>query len=571
MKKKKFRFGLMQQVLLVTLIPIIIIIVMATLSLKDIGEDVGQNLAGDLLETTNYGMFFELDTLSRGAYTYDGTTFYAGEYEGAKIEKMLDEFKKKSGTELTVFVGNVRVLTTILDDAGERIAGTTMSDAAYQSAVAEGVYFNENVDVNGHPFFGLYNVIGETDTGEKVIMFSGKKISDIEALYKKTVMQNVGVLLLIGCITAVIIVLVAIRIIKGIKGSVDCLVKVADGDLTVKVPEKNLKHGDEVGDIARSVQDLTKNMSAIIENVQECATQMEQFASNFEDGFKSIDDSVENVNVAVNEIATGATSLASETQQVTDEMIHMGEAVTKTIGNTDELMGNAEQMKQRNEDASGTLQDLITVNETTSQSMGRVQEQTNVTNESAIQIQSAIDIISDIATQTNLLSLNASIEAARAGEHGKGFAVVAEEVRKLADQSQEAVHEITVTIEKLIQNSNTSVEVMDEVIGQVKEQSEKMSDTQKVFDALRENIDHVVTSVNAISTEVTSVGTGKDAVLSNLESLSAISEENAASTEETSATMAEVGEVVNRCDGEVKELVDLANRLIENVMKFKIK
>lgn len=570
MKQKKLRFGLMQQVLLVTLIPIIVIIIVASFSLKNVGKKVGTSLAEDLLNSVNFGTLIEMETLARGSYQFNDGQFFAGEHDASQVESVLDNYRKQTDVDLTVFVDDLRVISTVLNQNGERVVGTKMSPEAFQSVSGSGKYFSDNVDVDGVPYFGLYHVIGETDKGNKVILFSGKRQDSIDDLYIGRVVANVVALLVLGVVTGLIIAFVATYIIKGIKRSVDSLVEVANGDLTVAISEKDLKRVDEVGDIARSVSILTDNMSVIIRNVQDCASQMEEFASNFEGSFKTIDDSVENVNVAVNEIATGATSLASETQQVTDEMINMGNAVAKTVGNTSELLGNAEEMKQRNQEASGTLDELITVNESTSQSMGKVYEQTNVTNESAIQIQSAIDIISDIATQTNLLSLNASIEAARAGEHGKGFAVVAEEVRKLADQSQEAVQEITLTIEKLINNSNTSVEVMDEVINKVKEQSDKMTDTQKVFDALRTNIEHVVVSVNAISSEVTSVGEGKDAVLTNLESLSAISEENAASTEETSATMAEVGEVVNRCDDEVKELVSLANQLMENVMKFKV-
>lgn len=571
MKQKKIRLGLMQQVLLTTLIPILLIVSIASYGLNNVGKKVGNEMAHDHLVAVIHGLLFEIDTLSRGSYGYDGTNFTAGKVTADKIETMMDMFKDETDSELTIFVEDVRVITTILSESGERIVGTKMSAEAYENVKSSRIYYSEDVDVNGVQCYGIYHSIGKTESGQEIIIFAGREAHDVKSLYQDRVFMHILVFLIISLVTVIAIIIVIIRMVKAIKRSVNCLVQVADGNLVFDVTEGDLRRGDEVGDIARSVKTLVDHMAEIIQNVQGCATRMEKFASEFEGNFKIIDDSVENVNVAVNEIATGATSLASETQQVTDEMIRMGASVVNTVDNTKELLSNAEEMKQRNQEATGTLRDLITVNDATSQSMGRVQEQTNVTNESAIQIQSAIDIISDIATQTNLLSLNASIEAARAGEHGKGFAVVAEEVRKLADQSQTAVQEITLTIEKLIDNSNTSVEVMDEVISKVKEQSEKMSDTQKVFDALKENIDHVVLSVNSISTEVGSVGEGKDAVLSNLESLSAISEENAASTEETSATMAEVGEVVERCDKEVKELVSLANQLMENVMKFKVK
>ena len=109
-----------------------------------------------------------------------------------------------------------------------------------------------------------------------------------------------------------------------------------------------------------------------------------------------------------------------------------------------------------------------------------MQEQTNITNESAQAIQAATDIIAGIANQTNLLSLNASIEAARAGEMGRGFAVVAEEIRGLADQSRESADKIRSIVENLISNSNQSVQIMNGVVGEIHQQNEKLGTTLNV-------------------------------------------------------------------------------------------
>ena len=568
--EKKFRMGFLAKILVSVLIPLLVIIVLAAASLDAVGTKVGTSMAQRELDAVNYGMLVEFTTIGQGRYVCDNTTFSVGQYGTQEVHEILDASLRRNGVDITVFVGKTRVATTILDASGNRIIGTTMSDEAYDSIVQTGTFFSENVDVNGEPFFGFYEVIGSTTSGEDVILFSGQPIDSVSSLYEDTVKSNVIFLVAIAAVTVVLIILVVVNLVKGLKRSVDCLTAISDGDLSVQMAEKDIKRGDEVGDMARASQKLIDNLSSIIRDIHDCATKTDAFAGHFKQSFATIDDSIVNVNTAVNEIATGATSLATETQTVTEEMVSMGTAVGKTSEIANELYADAEEMKIQNQKATDTLNELIAVNKETSAAMNRVQAQTNLTNESAVQIQTAIDIISDIATQTNLLSLNASIEAARAGEHGKGFAVVAEEVRKLADQSQSAVSEVTLSIQALLDNSNTSVEIMDTVLTEVGKQSQKMEDTQEVFAKLKANIEHVVTAVDQISREVVVVDEGKDKVLGNLESLSAISEENAASTEETSATMVEVSEIVDKCNGEVDELVELAENLTENVAKFNL-
>ena len=199
-----------------------------------------------------------------------------------------------------------------------------------------------------------------------------------------------------------------------------------------------------------------------------------------------------------------------------------------------------------------------------------MQRQTNDTNQSAMEIQSVVNLISDIAGQTNLLSLNSSIEAARAGEQGRGFAVVADEVRQLAEQSRQSADQIEEIVRKLIENSNHSVDAMNAVMNEIQVQYDKLNQTQDVFDHLRSEISNVITAVDGISKEIESIDYAKNQVYGDLENLAAISEENAASAEQTSATMAHLSELVNECNSAVGELGEITNSLEGNVKKFTI-
>ena len=236
----------------------------------------------------------------------------------------------------------------------------------------------------------------------------------------------------------------------------------------------------------------------------------------------------------------------------------------------DSLTQSTEQMKEHNEQLDTTIQELMAISDRNKESLAAVYNQTNETNQSVMHIGNAVDMITDIAGQTNLLSLNASIEAARAGEYGKGFAVVADQIRQLADQSANTAKEIGEIVAELIENSNTSVETMGVVRQEMTGQYEKLNTTKDIFEHLNEEVNNVVTAIESISTEVESLDRLKGEVLGSAESLAAIAQENAASTEETSASMVELGEIVNDCNTKTKQLVDIADSMEENVHKFHV-
>lgn len=225
-------------------------------------------------------------------------------------------------------------------------------------------------------------------------------------------------------------------------------------------------------------------------------------------------------------------------------------------------------MRDYNRSVDDTLVELIKISDETKEAFDIVYKQTNVTNQSAQEIQSAADVITDIADQTNLLSLNASIEAARAGEHGKGFAVVADEIRKLAEQSRESASQITGIIEMLIRNSNTTVDTMKKVTDMIDKQGEELSQTKSVFGDLNNEIGLVGGAVDNIRNEIEQLNQLKNSVMGAVDNLAAIAEENAASTQETSASMQELGNLVAECRRDVEEIVRMSETLAENTNKF---
>jgi methyl-accepting chemotaxis protein len=288
----------------------------------------------------------------------------------------------------------------------------------------------------------------------------------------------------------------------------------------------------------------------------------------FGDSFAAIVENINGVNVAVEEIASGATSQATESSETSVQVTRMGDAIGATTEQIDQLRNNSERMKQFSESAENTFKQLSEINDETGSWVSEVKKQTELTNQSAMDIETATQLITDISGQTNLLSLNASIEAARAGENGKGFAVVAEEIRKLSEESRLAAEKISGIVQTLISNSNTSVETMNSMTEVMSHQNTKLGETRSMFVSLNEEIDSVTNAVTQIYGQKEILDDAKGAVLSSVTQLAAIAEENAASTEQTSASMEEFNTIIETCKQETAELVELANDLDESIAIF---
>ena len=568
--EKKKGLNLMIKILITALIPLILIVVLAGVSIHSVGSVVAKKLVMHEMQTASYALEMTFDSLGSGDYHSDGTNLYKGNYNLNSNNQTIDDFKKKTNVDVTVFWKKIRMVTSAIDKDGKRVTGTAIPDSVYDKVMQDGKYFSDNVDIEGTEYYGYYEALKNADGSSQAIIFTGMPSSDVKAIYKKRLVNTTVFMIIITLMACALLAVVITFIVKAITKVIGHLDEVADGKLDFKISEKLLQRSDEIGNIARSVHTLIGGLASIVVNIHHSTGELAEFKDDFQKKFETINNSISNVNVAVDEIANGATSQADETQKVSSQINDMGDAITKTSQNVDSLTQSTEQMKEHNEQLDTTIQELMEISDRNKESLAAVYNQTNETNQSVMHIGNAVDMITDIAGQTNLLSLNASIEAARAGEYGKGFAVVADQIRQLADQSANTAKEIGEIVAELIENSNTSVETMGVVRQEMTGQYEKLNTTKDIFEQLNEEVNNVVTAIESISTEVESLDKLKGEVLGSAESLAAIAQENAASTEETSASMVELGEIVNDCNTKTKQLVDIADSMEENVHKFHV-
>jgi len=232
------------------------------------------------------------------------------------------------------------------------------------------------------------------------------------------------------------------------------------------------------------------------------------------------------------------------------------------IGNTNSVLGKLEEIVGRIKASAASVA-------TSSEELADTANQISQTTEAVSNINDKVAGITSIATQTNLLSLNASIEAARAGEAGKGFAVVAEEIGQLADNSKEMADEIRKEMDVLLEQATAAVTAAEDVKQGNMEQQVALGDTLEAVNGMLEDIRDTVGGVRLISDGADTCETSKNAVVDTMSALSAISEENAASSEETGASMQELSATVTTLATSADALKGIAEALNEDMSFFK--
>lgn len=568
MKRKR---GLNIKLLVLTLLPALLVGV-ATLLISVSRMRSGMNdLSRERVVSLCNALKQSYVQMYRGNWEYNADTqiLYKGVYNISDTYSMLDKISEEDNVEITIFWGDTRVITTVRGEDGSRFVNTKAGEAAINATLKGGEgYFNPDTVINGKPYFSYYSPLTNSDGSIVGMFFVGVPSDNVNSLINSASLSVMLVVIFLLVGTCVVVLFIALNLIKTINSCVNAVVTMEAGNLNVSAEVGFFDRGDELGMLAESINKMAGHFKSIIGDIKSGSNVMKGNADTLTGVAENTHTSIDEVSRAIEDVANGATAQAADTQDAALNIEAMSTSIENIVEEIDGLAAAADSAQNTSESAKKAMQELIYINEETKASVEKIVQQSEINVQAAARIQEVVEVISDIASQTNLLSLNASIEAARAGEQGKGFSVVALEVGKLADNSSKSAEEIERIIKELVQNISETSNLTTLLDQNAKQQIEKLQGTRKDFDGVVQNVNHMFEKTMSVQREIAKINEIRGKIEEIIENLSAVSEENAASSEETTASATMVAQSMQQLNASTQEINTLAMDLAKVISYF---
>lgn len=498
---------------------------------------------------------------------------WKGGYNISLSDKLLDTIKEKSGTDVTFFYGDRRVMTSLKDAGGNRILGSPAGSKIVEEVLNQGhEYFSRQVSVDGEMYYGYYvPVFQEGDNTKPVgMVFAGLNRDETVNSVMRVVFYMVIVVALIALAGMLVAGLVSNSISVAIKEEVVCVEELARGNLHVRLNKKHLERKDEVGELTRTINKLQTDLRSIIGGISDSTDQLISASDMLEQTSKQTFSNMSDVKQSVDTITSGAVSQAEDTRNASDTIAHMGELIIETGSEAAALNKSADTMLESSDKTGNTIEGLKSISEEVRGVVDMIAELTSQTNESAKTIREAAGLITDIAEQTTLLSLNANIEAARAGEAGRGFAVVADAIQKLAEQSNEASSNIDKIVNTLLVNAEHVVDAMQHMQEVIGKQNQYITGTEESVREVIEEIHTSIQNIRSIESRTQELEDARKEMMGMIAGLSDIAESNVTNTQETGEVIANVSERFREVEHSAQNLKETADVLEKNIRNFRM-
>ncbi len=570
--KKKHSLSLAGKILGIAILPTLIMgIVLTGVGIRGIREGMQEEVFASLeaVATSVNAVYTAID---EGDYSLSDGKLVKGSLDVTGNERLIDSFTEGNDKEVTLFYGDVRYATSLVsDETGERILGTTADPDVYSRVTGQGEAVHlSGIVVNHINYYACYMPMYNSDGSIVGMYFAGQPAKSVEVFVTSKIRSVVTAWIIILAASVVLISFVTTRIKRGILAAERAVSRIATGILDEPVDAKGLKRNDELGDMMRSVHKMQQELTDVVSNIKNSIDILKKEGNELNNMASQTSITASELGHAVDGITKGAVSQADDVENASSRIDVIGKmigGIVSSVHNLDQISGD---MKNNGDEAMVIIDGLADSNNATMDAIEMIGSKVNATNESAARISDAIQLITSIAEETNLLSLNASIEAARAGEQGRGFAVVAGQIQKLAEQSNESAGSIAETINELLDDSHNTVIVMDEVRSIVNKQQEKFEQTRQQFANVHTGIDRSREEAEDIRVKTDACDKEKTSVVQIISNLSAVSEENAASAEETATSVQELNDTISTLAVSAGNLQNLSEELQKSVEIFKL-
>ena len=607
MKKRRISLllkisGLSSVLLLVSIIILSVINIQSIIeSSKETSVMMGENkLMGSIYSfeyklSQNYG---KISLINNDLISEDGISL-------TRHYNIIDDVTNSLGIYATVFIREQndfrRVTTNIIDSSGNRAVDTRLNNETISNIIRSGNSYIGEAIILGRDFLAIYQPLFEYGTSNVIgILFVGTEMSEIDNFISNLVKDKIFMLII--KILIILIVSVSINILFGkivllkpIKETNKILKHVGEGDLTKKM---GIKNNDEIGEMQGYINTTIENIRHLVSTIKQEVQESEQIGQDLSANLTQTAAAVNEISAnmqSIKERIIGQAASVTETKATMEQIVtnidklddsieNQVSSVSQSSSAIEEMLANIQSVTQTLIKNGDNVKALLAASEVGHKGLQNVSETVNEVTKESQQLLEINRVIQDIASQTNLLSMNAAIEAAHAGDAGKGFAVVAEEIRKLADSSSQQSNVIKSVLKKIMSDINsvttlvsdvlTKFEIVDDNVKTVAEQEDSIRCSMEEQSVGSKQILESIGKVNEVSQQVKhgskEMQEGSSEVIRESQDLERV-------THEISSNINEMAAGVNQINTAVHQISELGAKnkeqtkiLLDEISKFTI-
>ncbi|WP_163117761.1 methyl-accepting chemotaxis protein TlpC [Bacillus subtilis] len=563
---KRFKMKLGTKILCLVFVVILLFSAsVGTVMLKEITESMKQmateKAKGDLALSSTY-----IDDVMSGDWQVKNNKLYKGQTQINGNEDIVDLLGEKTGDTITIFQGDTRVATNVMKN-GERAVGTQASSEVIAAVLKKGKRFYGQADVAGSSYQTAYMPLKDQNGNIIGMLYTGANQSILASLTQSLFTQFAIVLVIVIIVSVILVLVFTRKINKRLNALKSAFESAGNGDMTIEVSDKT---GDELSELSVYYNKMRMKLNETIQTVQQSALQLASASQQLSAGAEETNQASEKITEAVQQIANGAQDQITRIENSESSLKQASADIRDISANTAAIADKGQLAQSKADIGQKEIANVQAQMDAIHQSIQKSGEIIHQLDGRSKQIEQILSVITQIADQTNLLALNAAIEAARAGEQGKGFAVVADEVRKLAEESQQSAGQISKLIIEIQKDMNRSARSVEHVKTEAAEGVTMIQRTRDAFKEIAAATGEISAEISDLSASVTNISASAHQINDSFAANTADIKESTKNTRQAAALTEEQFAAMEEITAASETLSQLAEELTGIISQFKM-
>ncbi len=438
--------------------------------------------------------------------------------------------------------------------------------AAYERKMILGEQGSGFYEYNGTEKMMVYTPVEGTKWSLAVTVEKKEILTELDSLIISTLIAAIFIIL----ISAGMVYILAVTITKRIRLATNALLPLAEGDFSNPVQWKKRKTKDELDHMADAIDKVQNAVSKMLQVIIQASVEIDRDAQSLSAVSQQMTASTTVMADSVQEVADGSVQQSNSFVTINEALEVFSNKLRQITEDIKTVDNNAKQINELSARGNHQIQTLAGFVEHTNQTFGSFEERIKQLGNKIVQINDITNLINEIAEQTNLLSLNAAIEAARAGEVGRGFSVVAEEIRKLAEQSQNSSVNISALVSSIEEENQIMIETSQQVSSEFDNQTNSIRETIDSFEQIVKAVENILPGIIMVNNAAEEINHEKNEIVGKIEELTAVSEETTASTEEIAASTEEIASASEDVSNSATSLGMKTKAMMDEASKFRL-